>query len=135
MDGRIEYKKGKIIIYPPNSFKNMDNPIVDNPKIFRKFMASVLRSLFVYFKEYAYRRARLRYGVYKCAITGQEVAKKDTDCDHINPIISLDENENDWNGMVTRSLDVDNFQILHKKAHKAKTAKENSKRFKGKKRT
>ena len=130
----VRYEKGKIIIYPPKEFKGMDNPMIDDPKLFRRFMAKVLRSLFVYFRDKAYTKARLRFGVYRCAATGEEVKKKDTDCDHIIPIISLDENGNDMNGMVSRALNVDNFQILSKAAHKVKTGKENSKRFKGKKR-
>ena len=131
----IKYQKGRIIIYPPTEFKGMDNPMVDDPKAFRKFMVNVLRSVFAYFKHMAYHKARLRHGVYRCALSGEEVKKKDTQCDHVQPIISLDETENDWNGLVTRSLDTRNYQIVSKEAHKAKTGEENSKRFKGKKRS
>lgn len=129
----IKYSKGKIIIHPPKEFKGMDNPMVDDPKLFRKFMVNVLRSVFAYFKEGTYHKARVAYGTYECALSGQQVKRKDTQCDHISPIISLDENENDWNGIVSRCLNTDNYQIVSKEAHKAKTGAENSKRFKGKK--
>lgn len=134
MTMRIRYEKGKIIIHPPKEFKGMDNPIIDDPKAFRKFMVNVLRAVFAYFKEGAYHKARIKHGTYICALSGDEVKRKDTQCDHINPIISLDESENDWNGIVSRCLNTGNYQIVSKEAHKVKTGAENSKRFKGKKR-
>jgi hypothetical protein len=135
MESRITYVKGKIIIYPPKEFKGMDNPMIDDPKAFRKFMVNVLRSVFAYFKQGTYHKARIAYGTYTCALSGEPTKKKDTQCDHVEPIISLNENENDWNGIVSRCLNTENYQIVSKEAHKVKTGAENSKRFKGKKRT
>ncbi len=135
MNSKIEYSKGKIIIHPPKEFKGMDNPLKDDPALFRKFMVKVFRAVFVYFREMSFRRSRRGYNQYECAeIKERLFTKKECACDHIKPIVSLDDSENDWNGLVERSFDMDNLQILSNEAHKVKTGKENSKRFKGKKR-
>jgi hypothetical protein len=78
----------------------------------------------------AMKRARLRRGVYRCAICGQEVRKKDMQMDHIEPVLDVKTGFIDYNTYIARLfVSIDGWQVVCKKpCHSEKTKAENAKR-------
>ena len=74
-------------------------------------------------------KARIRRGVYKCAICGKEVKKSQIALDHINPVVPIT-GWDDWNGFINRLFcAVTDLQVICKDpCHALKTKYENAAR-------
>lgn len=69
-------------------------------------------------------RARVSYGKYKCACCHGVFKSKDTEVDHIDPIVGP-EGFTSWDLLISNLFcSVDNLQVLCKACHKEKTAQE-----------
>ena len=103
--------------------------------IFQKWLIAQLRrvSRRWFPKEDARRKAKVKRGIYKCAICEQLYRRKDTDLDHINPVVDPVKGFVDWNTFIERLFcDVDGYQVLCKNCHKKKSNEENAVRRKHK---
>lgn len=68
---------------------------------------------------------------YPCNHCGELFKANETDVDHIDPVISVEDGFIDWNTYVDRLfVTVDKLQILCKDCHKVKSKKENADRRK-----
>lgn len=82
-------------------------------------------------KEEAKKEAKVSYGTYMCATCKGLFKRKDTQIDHIEPVISTKEGFIDWNTFICRLFaEKSAYQVLCKKCHKEKSKGENAKRRK-----
>jgi hypothetical protein len=79
----------------------------------------------------AFKKARVRRGVYRCAICGEEFGRKEVQADHIDPVVDIETGFTNWDDYINRLYCEDNgWQILCKAScHKTKTFLENQLRL------
>ena len=71
--------------------------------------------------------ARVSRGKYICKQCGQLFGPKEIQIDHIEPVINPQTGFVDWNTYIQRLFSpLNNYQVLCKKCHSAKSAKENA---------
>ena len=80
-------------------------------------------------KSPTWNKNKVKRGVYKCELCDFTGPRKDFQIDHIKPLISVECND-DWDGIIQRTFDIDNLQMLCPTCHTAKTKQENSLRAK-----
>lgn len=101
-------------------------------KELKKFVVASLRraSYRWYSRGEALKRARVERGVYKCESCGSTQKKRDTQLDHISPVVPVT-GFDDWNGFVERMFcEPAGFAVLCQACHKQKTAVESELRKK-----
>lgn len=76
----------------------------------------------------AFRDARVERGKYQCAACKQLFKLKETDGDHIDPVIDPHTGFTTWDSYIER-LFLGRIQVLCKPCHKAKTSAENKIRW------
>ena len=99
-----------------------------DPK-FRSFIIATLRraSYRWFGRSEALKLARVERGMYTCAMCKGVFKKKDTQLDHIQPIIDPKEGFVDWNTYIPRLFCAPElYQVLCRVCHKSKTFTENS---------
>jgi 5-methylcytosine-specific restriction endonuclease McrA len=70
--------------------------------------------------------ARVERGKYRCNICKEVFRKKDTETDHIVPVVDPEKGKTDWNDYVERMFpDIEGFQKLCRDCHVIKSESEN----------
>lgn len=80
-------------------------------------------------KNTAKKKAKIRYGVYRCAICNGETKAKDVKLDHINPVVDPATGWVSYDSFISRLfVEADGYQVLCVGCHHELTQKQNKQR-------
>jgi len=101
------------------------------PEVFMRWLVSQLRRLTYRWRPRteARRRAKVAYGKYRCEVCKKTHAAKDTQLDHVIPVVDPEKGFTTWDDFIARLFVGDGgWQLLCHDCHKKKSDKENARR-------